>query len=91
MKSKRLPFVQWIGPFRISVVQCSPGKLAEALDEEETPFEERSPGGWVVEDWTIYIDRTLAWREKWETFAHEMAHAAIDLARMSGWKIDPAN
>lgn len=91
MRSKRLPRIHWIGPFRISIVQLPPGKLAEALDEEDAPFEERNPGGWVVEDWTIYVDKTLPWRQRWEIFCHELAHAAIDLARMSSWKIEPSD
>lgn len=89
MIRRRLPRVHWIGPVRISVVQLSPGKLAEALDEEETAEEDRSPGYWVAEDMTIYVDKTLVWRKKWEIFCHEAAHAAIDLARLSSWKIEP--
>mgnify|MGYP001614865521 CR=1 FL=1 len=78
----RIPKVFRIGPFRVAVVQLPPGKLAEALDEEEELEEDRSLGGWVVEDMTIYLNRTLLRAKKFEVFFHEVAHAAIDFARM---------
>lgn len=81
MNRPRVPTVVWIGPFRIRVVTLSPRQLAEVLDEEEEPSEDRSPGGWVSEDVTIYLDKTLSIQRRWEIFCHEVAHAAIDFAR----------
>lgn len=80
-RRRRLPRVHWIGPFRISVIQLSPKKLAEVLDEEDEVEEDRSAGGWIVEDMAIYIDKTLSTQRKFEIFCHEAAHAAIDFAR----------
>lgn len=79
---RRLPYAIHLGPFRIGVKQVTPRALAIVLDEEDETPETWSPGGWVSEEWTIYVNRTLPLQTKWEILCHEIAHAAIDCARI---------
>lgn len=68
----------------VKVCLVSARDLAEELDEDNVPAAEQAIGGWVHEDMTIYVLKTLAAETRWWTFCHELAHAAIDLAGENG-------
>lgn len=81
MTRRRLPSRVHVGQGHvIRCVLVSPTKLAELLDEEDEPVENRSEAGYVTEEACIYVRLDLSSERKWWVFCHELAHAAIDLA-----------
>lgn len=37
------------------------------------------PGCWMVDDMTIYLDKTINYQYKMETYFHELIHAVTDI------------
>jgi len=77
-RAGRLPRLVSVGRgYRVKVVLVSQLVMQEVADDDEIGV---TAGCWIMEEMTIYVDATCSRRQQWETYFHELQHAAHDIA-----------